>query len=208
MNKKTFTIIKITFMSVFVVIFGVVYIIFFDDINTDELLLNDTKITNTVVNNNKANSIKTVKNSSSKKVEEEDIKKETITLSTNSNLKDNNNYYSENEYIIEIIPINDIIEDLEDTDVSEHNNSVNLADTSDNITELDNSSNAEYELININTADVNELTELPSIGESIANLIIEYRNEYGLFTDISQIKNVKKIGNKTYEKIKNLITIE
>lgn len=62
-------------------------------------------------------------------------------------------------------------------------------------------------LININTADKETLKMLPSIGDTIAQNIIDYRENVSLFYNIEDIKNVNRIGDKTYEKIKNLITI-
>lgn len=63
------------------------------------------------------------------------------------------------------------------------------------------------EKISINTATKEELTTLPGIGSSKADLIIKYRNENGAFKDISDIKNVSGIGESIYEKIKDKITI-
>ncbi len=61
-------------------------------------------------------------------------------------------------------------------------------------------------LININTASVDSLISLPGIGEVYANRIIEYRNKK-MFNSIEEIKNIQGIGDKTFEKIKDLITI-
>lgn len=55
--------------------------------------------------------------------------------------------------------------------------------------------------ININTANKNELMELPGIGEGKANAIIEYRAK-NKFKTIDEIKNVSGIGDKIYENIK------
>ncbi|WP_096028790.1 helix-hairpin-helix domain-containing protein [Campylobacter lanienae] len=55
--------------------------------------------------------------------------------------------------------------------------------------------------ININTANKNELMELPRIGEGKANAIIEYRAK-NKFKTIDEIKNVSGIGDKIYENIK------
>lgn len=60
--------------------------------------------------------------------------------------------------------------------------------------------------ISINTASKKELMTLTGIGESKAEKIIEYRNN-NKFTDISEIKNVKGIGESIFEKIKDNITI-
>jgi len=61
--------------------------------------------------------------------------------------------------------------------------------------------------INLNTATAEELESLPNIGPVMAKRIIEYRNIHGSFYNIEEIKEVKGIGEKTYEKIKALITV-
>lgn len=61
-------------------------------------------------------------------------------------------------------------------------------------------------LININTADKETLKTLPNIGDVVADNIIYYRENVSKFNDISDIKKVKRIGEKTFEKIKHLIT--
>lgn len=61
--------------------------------------------------------------------------------------------------------------------------------------------------ININTATATQLDTLPGIGSAYAGRIIEYRNSSGGFKTIEEIKNIKGIGEKTYEKLKNLITV-
>jgi competence protein ComEA len=63
------------------------------------------------------------------------------------------------------------------------------------------------EKININTANEEELQTLPGIGPAKAQAIIDYRKNSGGFKSIEELKNVKGIGEKTYEKLKNLITI-
>ena len=61
--------------------------------------------------------------------------------------------------------------------------------------------------VNINTATLEELTQLPGIGEATANKIIEYRKENGKFKSVEDIKNVAGIGNSKFENIKDLITV-
>lgn len=61
--------------------------------------------------------------------------------------------------------------------------------------------------ININTADISELTKLSGIGESKAKKIIEYRNKIGNFETIEDIKNVSGIGDNIFDKIKENITV-
>jgi len=61
-------------------------------------------------------------------------------------------------------------------------------------------------LININTASKEELMNIPNIGESKANAIIEYRNK-NKFSKIEDILNVSGIGESVFEKIKEYITV-
>jgi competence protein ComEA len=61
--------------------------------------------------------------------------------------------------------------------------------------------------ININKATVEQLTELKGIGEAYAKKIIEYREKNGPFKKIEDIMEVKGIGTKTFESIKDQITI-
>ena len=67
--------------------------------------------------------------------------------------------------------------------------------------------NGKQDIININTADKVELTNLPGIGESTANKIISYREENGKFKNIEEIKNVPGIGDAKFESIKDSITV-
>lgn len=61
--------------------------------------------------------------------------------------------------------------------------------------------------ININTADASKLEELDGIGPVTAEKIISYREENGGFSSIDDIKNVSGIGDKTFEKFKEDITV-
>lgn len=69
------------------------------------------------------------------------------------------------------------------------------------------SSSEDNKLININLATVQELTELPGIGESKATNIVTYRNEVGFFKSIEDLKNVSGIGDATFEQLKDFITV-
>ena len=63
------------------------------------------------------------------------------------------------------------------------------------------------EKININTATAQELQTLPGIGEAIAERIIKYREDRGGFGTADDIMNVRGIGEKTYDKLSDLITV-
>ena len=67
----------------------------------------------------------------------------------------------------------------------------------------DNNSN----LININTATIEELTTLTGIGDVKAEAIIKYRNEVGKFKTKEELLNVDGIGESLFEKIKDDITV-
>ena len=62
-------------------------------------------------------------------------------------------------------------------------------------------------LININTADKQTLMSLDGIGDKLSAAIIDYRNKNGNFKSTHEIKNVSRIGESTYKKIKDKITV-
>ncbi len=63
-------------------------------------------------------------------------------------------------------------------------------------------------VININTANKEELTQLPGFGEKTAAAVIDYRLKHGKLKNIEELLNIKGIGKKKIEKIKSLVTIE
>ncbi|MDI9514737.1 MAG: helix-hairpin-helix domain-containing protein [Clostridiaceae bacterium] len=62
--------------------------------------------------------------------------------------------------------------------------------------------------VNINKAGMDELISLPYIGEVKARAIIAYRDEHGPFKTPEDLLNVKGIGPKTLERIKDFIVFE
>ena len=62
--------------------------------------------------------------------------------------------------------------------------------------------------INLNKADENELQNLPGIGPSKAAAIMEYRVTNGPFKSVEDLKNISGIGDKTFDKLKDLITVQ
>lgn len=63
------------------------------------------------------------------------------------------------------------------------------------------------DLIDINTATIEELDNLPGIGPTTAQKIIDYRSENGPFQQIEDLLNVSGIGPSTFEQLKDLITV-
>lgn len=61
--------------------------------------------------------------------------------------------------------------------------------------------------VNLNTADEKELTQIPGIGPSKAQKIIKHREENGPFQSVENLKDVKGIGEKTFEKLKDYLTV-
>ena len=62
-------------------------------------------------------------------------------------------------------------------------------------------------LVNLNTADVEELMLLPGIGESKPYLIIQYRENCGSFTSKEELMYIKGIGEAIYAKLESYITV-
>jgi len=61
--------------------------------------------------------------------------------------------------------------------------------------------------VNLNSASVAQLQTLPGIGASTAQRIIEYRQKNGSFKKIEELMNVKGIGEKSFLKLKPVITV-
>jgi competence protein ComEA len=61
--------------------------------------------------------------------------------------------------------------------------------------------------VNLNTATVAQLETLPGIGKSTAERILEYREKSGGFKKIEDLMNVRGIGEKSFLKLKPLITV-
>ncbi|TFD84816.1 helix-hairpin-helix domain-containing protein [Cryobacterium serini] len=67
--------------------------------------------------------------------------------------------------------------------------------------------NAKAPKVNLNTATVADLDSLPRIGPTMAQRILDYRAKNGRFTSIDGLRDVAGIGDKTFEALKDFITI-
>lgn len=64
-----------------------------------------------------------------------------------------------------------------------------------------------FAAVNINTANQQELETLNGIGPAKAKAIVDYRTQNGPFKSIEDIKSVKGVGEKIFEKIKEELSI-
>jgi competence protein ComEA len=64
-----------------------------------------------------------------------------------------------------------------------------------------------FAAINLNTATKEELVALPGIGPTKAQAILDYRSSHGQFKSIEEVKDVKGIGAKRFEKLKGELTV-
>ena len=62
-------------------------------------------------------------------------------------------------------------------------------------------------LVNLNTATAAQLEALPGIGARTAALIVEYRQKSGGFKKIEELMNVRGVGEKSFLKLRPLITV-
>jgi competence protein ComEA len=62
-------------------------------------------------------------------------------------------------------------------------------------------------VVNLNTATVTDLQELPGIGAKVAARIVDYRQKKGPFKKIEELMNVQGVGEKSFLKLRSQITV-
>lgn len=73
---------------------------------------------------------------------------------------------------------------------------------------IENAEEGSENIVNINNASLAELTKLPGVGESLAQRIVNYREENGKFKSIEDLKYVSGIGDKKFESLKEYIKVK
>ena len=66
---------------------------------------------------------------------------------------------------------------------------------------------APAQVVNLNTAPVEQLERLPGVGPKTAARILEYRQKNGGFKKIEELMNVRGIGEKAFLKMKGQLTV-
>jgi len=61
--------------------------------------------------------------------------------------------------------------------------------------------------VNLNTATAEQLATIPGVGPKMAERIIDYRQKNGGFKKVEDLMNVSGVGEKSFLKMKPLITI-
>jgi competence protein ComEA len=61
--------------------------------------------------------------------------------------------------------------------------------------------------VNLNTATTDQLETLPRVGPAMAAKIIAWRTQNGRFTSVDDLMNVSGIGQKTFDSLKDLVTV-
>jgi competence protein ComEA len=66
---------------------------------------------------------------------------------------------------------------------------------------------ASTEVINLNSATASQIADLPGIGVKTAELIVQYRVKNGPFKKIEEVMNVRGVGEKSFLRIKDRLTV-
>lgn len=61
--------------------------------------------------------------------------------------------------------------------------------------------------VNLNTATAEQLETLPRVGPAMAQRILDWREANGRFTAVEDLLSVTGIGDKTFESLKDLVTV-
>ncbi|MDD2430897.1 MAG: helix-hairpin-helix domain-containing protein [Firmicutes bacterium] len=141
---------------------------------------------------------------------ETELQKEEIATSTNLNLSVEKSQ-DERRLVVKSEDLKPEVKDTDEAGIEEAKKSNHLESTSSSTTQNADSKVAKTAngkpLLNINTADYDQLVELPGIGPVLAERILTYRLEKGRFLSLDELMEVRGIGEKLLLKIKPYLTI-
>lgn len=129
-----------------------------------------------------------------------------IYVATKQELEKNINFNT-NNVVVEIKKDNDMKIDNDAKIDNSKSEGIEIKEETNNSKIEDKTDKSSNSLISINNATKEELMQIPNIGESKAQKILEYREENGLFKSLEDIKNVSGIGEALFEKIKDYIIL-
>ena len=72
---------------------------------------------------------------------------------------------------------------------------------------VDNAGKTESAAVNLNTATVDQLTQLTGIGPKTAAVIIAWRTDHGPFNSVEQLLDVKGIGPAKLARLRSQVTV-
>lgn len=144
-----------------------------------------------------------------------ELRSKEIVVEIKGEVKSPNVYWMNEEDIVEDLIIkagglteNADIRSINRADILKNHQSIDIPNKDETLkASISGVVDAKSTLININTANSTEIQTLPGIGPSKAENIIKYREESGGFKSIDEIKNISGIGEATFEKLKDKITV-
>lgn len=89
-----------------------------------------------------------------------------------------------------------------------NDNEVEYVTTESGSNVIEETQNSDNMKVNINVGGIEELKNLPGVGDSLAQKIIDYREENGKFKTVEDLKNVSGIGDKKFESMKEYVRVK
>lgn len=90
---------------------------------------------------------------------------------------------------------------VETATTSNQNTTYKKKNSNNSVSRIDSNDISYSYPINLNNCTMEELMSIKGIGESKASAILEYRDYIGGYTSVDEIKNIKGIGDKTFNEI-------
>ena len=82
-----------------------------------------------------------------------------------------------------------------------------LASLTDQSSTIPSSKRPHQGLLDLNRATSQDFDALPGVGPKLAERILEYRQSVGIFHSLDELRGVKGIGKKKFERIRSLVTV-